>query len=235
VHELPEYGMTAFTAALDNFLADDTPAYASARELGHATRHVAVFRTENYQLERVCSLAELRVAVALSSMVMAAYALEKTRAAASGIGMTADSTIVLALPGGGELTDLLTLQHAIAQGDSPRLIEGALDVWLAGEPPSHRYGSHYGHLWPRGTTKLTGYQAGVEGLVRLNGFCWTEHMPWFNPFEHGISSVLPRTKEALKHMREKLGIPVSHEKTILAIIGQLQETSLLVYLADSEN
>lgn len=227
--------MTGFTAALENFLAEDTPGYAEARAVGRATQRLGVFRTENYKLERVCSLSELRVAVALSSMVMAAYALEKTRAAASGIGMTADSTIVLALPGGGELTDLTTLQHAVAHGDSPRLIEGAIDVWRAGEPPSHRFGSHYGHLWPRGTTKLTGYQAGVEGLVRLNGFCWTEDMPWFNPFEHGISSVLPRTKEALKHMREKLGIPVSHEKTILAIIGQLQKTSLLLFLEDSES
>jgi hypothetical protein len=227
--------MTAFTAAMDNFLADDSPGYAAAREVGRSTARLGVFRTENYKLVRVCSLSEMRVAVALSSMVMAAYALERTRAASAGVGMAADSTIVLALPGGGELTDLITLQHAVAHGDSPRLIEGAIDVWRAGQPSSHRFGTHYSHLWPRGTTKLTGYQGGVEGLVRLNAACWTERMPWLDTTEHGISSVLPRTKEALKHMREKLGIPVSHEKTILALLGQLQKTSLLLYLEDSEN
>lgn len=225
--------MTGFTAAMDNFLADDTPGYAKEREFGRATHQLSVFRTQNYKLVRVCSLSELRVAVALASMAMAAFALEKTQAASVGVGMTADPTIVLALPSGGDLCDLLTLQHAVGQGDSPRLIEGALDVWHAGQPSSHRYGGQYRHLWPKGTTKLAGYQGGVEGLVRLNAACWTVGRPWLDTNEHGVASVLPRAKAAFKHLRDQ-GIPVSHDKRVLEILGALAITPLLQFLNEPE-
>lgn len=220
MHELPGLVVTAVTQALENFLTSRSPVHAEPREFGAATQHLGVYRTEDYKLVRVCSLSELRVAVALSGMVMAAYALEKR--------LAEDPTVVLDLPS--ELSDLRTLQHAVAQGDSPLLIEGALDLWKAGDIPSW---SESRHAWPKGTGKVSGYQGGVEGFVRLVKACWTPRLPWFDTSEHGISSVLPRTKEALKHLRTKHGIPVAHEAAILDIMGQLQKTRLLQFLEDA--
>jgi hypothetical protein len=211
--------MTTFLDPLEHFLSESTLAWSSARELGQATRTVAVFRAENYRLARVCSLAELRVAVATASMAMAAYALEMRQAV--------DSTAVLGLSS--ELADLNTLCHAIAQGETPRLIEGCLELRNAGE--LSRY-SRKEQFWPADTIKLAGYQGGVEGLNRLIRACWTERLQWFDTSEHGISSVLPRTKAAFKHLRAH-GLPVAHEKAILAILEPLQQTQLLQFLDET--
>lgn len=224
--------MTTFIAPLEHFLDDASPTWSKERELCRATRAIDVYRTENYNLVRVCSLGELRVAVATASMAMAAFALEKVLGAsgAAAVGLAPDASISLGLSS--ELSDLRTLQHAVAQGESPLLIEGCLEVWKAGFIPSW-HGPHYSHLWPKGTPSVPGYKVGVEGLIRMARVCWTEGAQWFDTTEHGMSSVLPRTKEAMKHLRVTHGIPVVHEKAILSILEQLQKSWMHVFLESS--
>lgn len=213
--------MTGFTAAVDNFLDYPTPRFEKARAVGLATRGLSVYRTENFRLVRVCSLTELRAAVALAGMAMAAYALERCQAEYEDAFLAFTYAI--------ELTDLPTLQHAAAQGNTPLLIEGILQIKDGGQPHPVRKGVRYSGLWPKGTAKVAGYQGGVEGIIRLSAACWTEGRQWLDMNEHGISSVLPRAKAAFKHLRGR-GIPVAHDKRVLEILGALAITPLLQFL-----
>lgn len=224
MHELQGTGMTGFTAAVDNFLDYPTPRFEAARAVGRATRGLSVYRAENFRLVRVCSLTELRAAVAMAGMAMAAYALEMCQAKYEDAFLAFGSAAT-------ELADLPTLQHAAAQGNTPLLIEGILQIKDGGQPHPVRRGVRYSGLWPKGTAKVAGYQGGVEGLIRLSAACWTEGRQWLDTNEHGISSVLPRAKAAFKHLRGK-GIPVAHEKQALEILGALAITPLLQFLEE---
>jgi hypothetical protein len=219
VHELQERGMTTFTTAVDNFLDYPSPKFEGARAVGLATRNLDVYRTEKFRLVRVCSLTELRAAVALAGMAMAAYALDTCQAEFPDAVLDIES----------DLSDLVTLQHAVAQADSPQLIEGILAIRHAGQPYPVRRGVVYRHLWPKGTAKIAGYQGGVEGLVRLATGCWLEGRESIDTTEHGISSVFPRAKAAFKHLRAN-GATAVHEKRVLEILGALQVTNLLQFL-----
>ena len=211
--------MTVLTTAVDNFLDYSAPTFQAARAVGLATRNLDVYRTEKFRLVRVCSFTELRAAVALAGMAMAAYALETCQATFPDAFWGLES----------DISDLVSLQQAVARADSPQLVEGILAVHHAGQPPALRRWDTYRHLWPKGTAKIAGYQGGVEGLIRLAAGCWLEGRESIDTTEHGISSVFPRAKAAFKHLRTK-GATAVHEKRVLEILGALQVTNLLQFL-----
>ncbi|KVP16979.1 hypothetical protein [Burkholderia ubonensis] len=197
--------MSNLTAPLTYFLEGGAPEFAEERKTASATRHLSVFRVENYKLVRVCSIDEFRVAVSLAGMLMAVYAFEARLA--SDPGLTWFS---------GEFANVATAQAMVAQGNNPLLIETAIRL-------------SRGSAWPKSTCLVKGYQGGMEGYGRLGRACWTPHRQVVDLSEHGVSSVYPRVKEAIKHLKSK-GLFVEYEQLIHTVLGVIQHTSHLQFL-----
>jgi hypothetical protein len=196
--------MTNLLAPLDYFLEGGHSEFAPHRAVAKNTRHLSVYRVENFRLERVCSLDEFRMAVSMSGMLMLTFALEM-------LPVKGYAAVWREEP---EFKDLATLQTMVAQGNNPMLIEGA-----------HRLRNQ----WPKGFSKLSGYQGGVEGYGRLWDACWLEKRQLVDTTLHGVASVYPRVKEAIKYLKVR-GHRIEHEQLINDVLGALQKSHMLQFL-----
>jgi hypothetical protein len=168
------------------------------------TRHLSVYRVEDFKLARVCSLDEFRVVVSMGGMLMLSFVLEMlpTRGHEA---VWSDEY---------EFKDVPALQAMLAQGNSPMLIEAAL---------------HLRNQWPRRYSNLSGYQGGAEGYGRLWDACWLEQRQVVDTTLHGVSSFYPRVKEALKYLKVR-GHRTEHEQLINTVLGTLQKSHMLQFL-----
>ncbi len=193
--------MSNLTAPLDYFLDGSSPEFAEHRAVANATRHLSVFHVQDFKLVRVCSLDEFRTAVSMAGMVMLVFALDACTSATGRLAM--------------EFKDLSKLMPMVSQGNHPMLIEGAITL------RSH---------WPKEVNKLTGYQAGTEGYGRLCDACWPRKGQLVDTTLHGIASVYPRVKEALKYLQKHRGYSVAHEQLIHTVFGVIQQARHLQFL-----
>jgi hypothetical protein len=195
--------MSNLIAPLEYFLEGGSPVFAPQRAVASATRHLSVYRVENFKLERVCSLDEFRTAVCVSGMMLVTYALEMLPLSGYDTAWRTDF----------EFTDVPTLQTMVAQGNSPMLIEGAIRLRKD---------------WPKNSGRLPGYQGGMAGYARVFDACWTERRQMLET-EYGVSSVYPRLKEIIKYLKTK-GLRLEHEKLIHTVFGALHKSAMLQYL-----
>lgn len=200
--------MSKMTAPLDYFLELGQPEFADMRKAVSEGRHLSVFRLENHKLVRVCSLDEMRIAVAISGVLMLAYVREE-------LATLYPSRSFPNLAWAPEGSALFSL---VSQGDSPQLMEVGIQLWRAPR-------------WPGEVYRLKGYQGGLEGFGRLSRSTWHSGCQMFDTTEHGISSVGPRVKEALKLLKTK-GYPVAHEKLINQVLSAIQKSAVLLFLAE---
>ncbi|KVP75137.1 hypothetical protein WJ96_05080 [Burkholderia ubonensis] len=192
--------MSNLTAPLDYFLDGGAPKYAQARKAAGETRHLSVYRVENYKLVRVCSLHEFRVAVSMAGMLMAVYAFEMRLARDPDTKWFRQA----------EFSSVSIAQALVSQGNNPLLIEAAIELWQ-------------GNGWPEDARFLKGYNGGIEGYGRLARACWTPQRQSVDLTEHGVSSVYPRTKAAIKHLKAR-GLQLEHEQLIHEVFGAMQQT-----------
>jgi hypothetical protein len=195
--------MSNLIAPLEYFLEGGHPEFAPHRAVANATRHLSVYRVENFRLERVCSLDEFRTVVSVGGMMMLTFALEMLPL--KGLATSWRTEF--------EFKDVPTLQTMVAQGNSPMLIEGA---------------NRLRKNWPNHAGRLTGYQGGMTGYGRIWDACWLERRQVLDA-EHGVASVYPRLKEIMKYLKTK-GFRLEHEALIHTAFGALQKSSMLQFL-----
>jgi hypothetical protein len=193
--------MSNITAPLDYFLEGGSSEFSEHRAVAGQTRHISVFHVQDFKLVRVCSLDEFRMAVSMAGMVMLAFALDECRGATGRMAS--------------EFKDVAALHAMVSQGNHPRLIEAAIALRAN---------------WPREVTRLTGYQAGTEGYGRLCDACWPMKWQMVDTTQHGIASVYPRVKEALKYLKTHRGYTFAHEPLIHTVFGVLQKAHHLQFL-----
>jgi hypothetical protein len=196
--------MTNLTAPLEYFLEDGRSEFAPHRAVAKATRHLSVFRVDNFKLERVCSLDEFRMAVSMGGMLMLAYALDTLPTKGYAATWREEH----------EFKDLPTLQAMVAQGNHPMLVEGAM---------------HLRNQWPNRFSSLSGYQGGVEGYGRLWDACWLDKRQVVDTTLHGVASFYPRVKEAIKYLKST-GLQLEHEQLINTVLGAMQKSHMLQFL-----
>lgn len=199
--------MSNLTAVLDNFLQGGHSGYTEARQVAKATQHLSVYRVKDFELVRVCSLDEFRVVVSMAGMLMAVCAFE-ARQLATGSDFVWRSAA--------ELSTVHAAQTLVSQGNHPLLVETAIDLWDRGD-------------WPEDSRWLPGYRGAMEGYGRLACACWTQGAHFVDLSEHGVSSVYPRTMQALKRFK-KCGVPVEHEELITDVLGVMPQAWHLHFL-----
>ena len=200
--------MSNITAPLDYFLQGSAPEFKEERKAVNETRHLSVFRVEDYKLVRVCSLDEFRVVVSMAGMLMAVFAFEERLALDPGLQWR----------GGAELSTVAAAQALVSQGNDPLLIETAIAMWNS-------------NGWPKGSRLIKGYQGGIEGYGRLARACWTPRRQSVDLTEHGVSSFYPRVKEAIKHLKRK-GLKLEHEQLIHDVLGPIQTGTWFLQFLD---
>ncbi|KWA84066.1 hypothetical protein WL29_22125 [Burkholderia ubonensis] len=200
--------MSNLTAPLEYFLQGGAPEFNDARKAANATRHLSVYRVDNYKLVRVCSLDEFRVAVSMAGMLMAVFAFEEQLARDPSIKWLSDA----------EFSTVAAAQALVSQGNSPLLVETAIRLWQSG-------------AWPKHSRLIKGYQGGIEGYGRVACACWTPGRQSVDLTEHGVSSFYPRTKEAVKHLKRE-GLKLEHEQLIHDVFGPIQTGTWFLQFLD---
>ena len=200
--------MSKLTAPLEYFLELGKPEFADLRKVVSESRLLSVFCVEDHKLVRVCSLDEMRTAVAICGVLMLAFVREEL---ASRYPSRTFSTLSWAPDG-------RTLHALVSQSDSPLLIEVGIQVWRSPR-------------WPGEVSSLKGYQGGIEGYGRLSRATWGSGCQMIDTTAYGISSVGARVKEALKLLKTK-GFPVPHEKLIHQVLSAIQKSAILLFLAE---
>lgn len=197
--------MSNLNSPLDYFMELTAPEFDAIRKAVAPTRHLQVYYVAHHKLVRACSLDEFRVAVSVTGALLLAYVLDELASRSS------------MAPAPAWAPDNTTLKSLVSQGESPVLMETACHLFSSRWP------------WPREAYRMKGYQGGIEGYNRLASAAWTAGRQVFDTTAHGISSVGPRVKEAIKHLKNK-GYPIPHEKLINDVMTAIQLAPTLMFL-----
>lgn len=194
--------MSNSVIAVENFINSRDEKNRYTRELFRSTSELQVCLIEDYRVVPICSINEYRLIVALAGALMLDFAYEQVAAKGGSISLGA---------GFAEYPDLRAL---LLEGEAPQLIELSI--------------SRSSLDWPRAVYNLPGYSAGIEGFRRLGRVNW-DAVSSLDLTAHGISSVYPRTRNAIKNLKSK-GLSIRHEKLVTGFFDRITKASQLFFL-----